>query len=56
MTWSPENPRVAARRISDDFRCMRCCDLDSRRSIIHNPIVNMRFNSCVDDREGLVTQ
>ena len=56
MTWSPENPRVAACRIRDDFCHISCCYLDRRRSIIQNPIINMRFNRHGDDREGLVTQ
>ena len=53
---SPENPRAAARRVCDDFRRLRRCELMRRLSISCNLIVNLRFNFRGDDREGLVTQ
>ena len=56
MPRSMENPRAAARRIRDDFRHLERRELMRRCSRSRNPIVNLRFNSCSDYREGPITQ
>ena len=56
MPRSPENLRIAARRVCDDFRRLRRRKLERRRSRSCNPIVNLRVNCRVDDREGPATK
>ena len=56
MPSSPEKHRAAARRIRDDFRHKRRCDIDRRRSRGCNPIFDPRVNQCGDYQEGPVTQ
>ena len=56
MPRSPENPRIAARCVCDDFRCLSRREIERRRFISCNTILNPRVNCCGDAQEGPVTQ
>ena len=54
--WSLVNPRASARRIRDDFLCLRCQERLKHYYNWHNNRINIRVHCQDDDREGLVTQ